>query len=262
MSDTLFPEMHNDELIARMENGPESVIAFIQSFEDAESRRKLYSLAQKTFGSVTCERRDLDALISVVRGGIHEGLRQFAAESDRDLADKFKNFSSVLSYNLAADLAECWPEDDLPREPRHFQAGLNAANDCLKWRVELRKGPYPFSIAWWARGIHEMSLGLFDEATDSFEKATDYGIQAAHPVGSSHDVDSDFNVLLNRGFGGLAARLGNHPVGEAKFAAACELFAAIARTGEGEAKRDAAFGLAQLECAAKRITAERLAQPV
>lgn len=257
MSDVPFPECHRDDLVERMRSGPEAVIEYIQGFEQPASRRQLYKLAQRTFGVPAFESRDLDALIAVVRAGIDEGLRQSAAETNSESADEFKNFANVLSYNLAADLAECWPEDTLPRKQRHFEAGLAAANDCLRWRRELRKGPYPFSIAWWARGMHEMSLGLFGDAAESFDKALDFGMQAAKTVGHEHDQETDFNVLLNRGYAGWARYLAGQPSGEDQYRRACERFTQIATSNTGEAKNDAEFGLAQLRCIGERITPDR-----
>jgi hypothetical protein len=257
MSDAPFPECHREDLIGAMRQGPEAVVEFVQGFKDPSSRRQLYKLAQRTFGTPSFEGRDLDALITVVRAGIDEGLRQSAAESQSETADDLKNFSNVLSYNLAADLAECWPEDTLPREPRHFETGLAAANDCLRWRRELRKGPYPFSIAWWARGVHELSLGLFGEAAESFDKALDFGMQAAKTVGQHNDQETDFNVVLNRGYGGWARKLAGQPGGEEQFRRACERFEQISATSSGEARSDAEFGLAQLRCITDRITPER-----
>jgi hypothetical protein len=257
MDEADFPECHKDEMVARMRRDPSCVVEFIHGFGDAESRRKLYKLAQRTFSVPTFEGRCLDALILVTRAGIEEGLRQSAAATSRDTADELKNFSNVLSYNLSADLAECWPEDSLPREKRHFEAGLAAANDCLRWRLELRKGPYPFSIAWWAHGMHSLSLGLFADAAESFDKAQDFGMQAAKTLGHRHDEETDFNVVLNRGYGGWARKLDGNASGQEQYARACERFTTIAATEEGEAKNDAEFGLSQLRCIAARIGPER-----
>lgn len=257
MSDVAFSDSNKDELIARMQRDPALVVEFIQSHSDLSERRQLYKLAQRTFGVSTFEGRDLDAVILVVRAGIDEGLRQSGAETGPEAAGDLKNFSNVLAFNLAADLAECWPEDTLLRATRHFEAGLAAAMDCLRWRVELLKGPYPFSIAWWARGMHEMSLGMFTASAESFDRALDFGIQAAKTVGHEHDVETDFNVVLNRGYGGWARKLGGSRLGDEQFTNACERFSRIAATGEGEAKADAAFGLAQLRCIEERISADR-----
>jgi hypothetical protein len=257
MSGEAFPECHREDLVENMRSGPQAVIEFIQGFADPTHRRQLYKLAQRTFGQPASENRNLDSLILVVRAGIDEGLRQSEAEPNRDAADDLKNYSNVLAYNLAADLAECWPEDTLPREQRHFEAGFAAANDCLRWRRELRKGPYPFSIAWWARGMHELSLGLFGEASESFDKALDFGMQAAKSVGQQNDQETDFNVVLNRGYGGWARKLAGQPGGGEQYQRACERFEQISATNTGEAKSDAQFGLAQLRCIGERITADR-----
>src|SRR5437763_698606 len=98
MTESISPDSHKAELASLFLRGPDAVVDFIQGFEDLDSRRQLYTLAQRTFGRA--EQRDLDALIVVVRAGIEEGMRQSRAAADRDLSDTCKNYSNVLSFNL------------------------------------------------------------------------------------------------------------------------------------------------------------------
>ena len=65
--------------------------------------------------------------------------------------------ASILSYNLSADLADCWPGDEKERTRAHFEAGLAAAKDCVRWREELQNPPGTLSMAWWAKGMHPRS---------------------------------------------------------------------------------------------------------
>src|SRR4051812_28202301 len=140
------PDEHVPELAARLASGgAAAVIAFIAGHADAAKRRQLFSVAQREFGRRENAARDLDALIAICRAGIDDGIRQAEAETSPVEAAKRKDFANVLSYNFAADLAECWDGDKVPRARRHFEAGLAAAKDCIRWRDELGKPAWPRS---------------------------------------------------------------------------------------------------------------------
>ena len=176
---TEFPETHWDGMRTAMETGgPTTVVEFIDGF-DGEERRKLYAFAQRAFYDRDWQGKNFDAYVEIVNAGIAEGLRQAEAADDPEEAAKLTDYSNVLSYNLSADLAECWPGDDAPRERRHFEAGLKAAEDCIRWREELGKGPFPFSIAYWAKGMHLLSLGDHAGALENFRKSFDYAESSA-----------------------------------------------------------------------------------
>jgi hypothetical protein len=134
--------------------------------------------------------------------------------------------ANKLTYNLAADLAEGWPGDERPRERRHLEAGLAAAERCLAWRRELKKGPRPFAIAHWVHGVHLLSLGRAQDAVAALQRS----VEAAHESGDPYLVN------INSGFLGIALQK-----------AAREAFAA----GDND---DAKYGLANLEAAAKMFS--------
>jgi hypothetical protein len=86
---------------------------------------------------------------------------------------KLKDTGNIFSYNLLADLADCWPDDDLPRERHHFEEGLRAAEDCIRWREELGKPNDRKAMAWWGKGAHLLSLDRANEAVDAFKTTCD-----------------------------------------------------------------------------------------
>lgn len=233
--------------------GVASVIAAIEEESDPKDRRGLFSLAMGVLGREEWPGRSLDATIAIARAGIEEGVRQAEAESDEAERVKRIDFANVLGFNLSADLADCWPADDRPREPRHLAAGLAAAEDCLRWRRELNKGPFPFSIAYWAHGMHSLSLGDLGTARDSFERS----LAAAREVAASQErateagADATFGVNLGVGYLGLARWRAGEPEGEAQLRSALEAFAAQKEAHPDE-ESDCVFGIAQLDTAMRR----------
>lgn len=246
-----FAEVHWDELQTAMESGgADAVIEFVNGFDD-EERRKLYSFAQQSwsFYGREWEGKNLDDYIVVAEAGITEGLRQAEAATDPEEANRLKDFVNVLSYNMSADLAECWPGDEVPREKRHFEAGLKAAEDCLRWREELGKGPLPFALAHWAKGMHQMSLGDNANAAKNFRKSFDYGTEYAKDEGISPDVspEGDLIVILDAGYIGLAEwGTGDKAAGKAHYDEAIATFQAQVENYPDK-KDGAEFGINQLE---------------
>ncbi len=244
-----FPQMHWEEMRSRMESdGPDAVVAFIQDFSDPEERLKLYSFAQQSFGYKEWKGKNFDDYISVVNAGIAEALKQSEEAEDAKTSAKHKDFANVLSYNLSADLAECWPGDTAVREKRHFEVGLAAAEDCIRWRQELSKGPFPFSIAHWAKGMHQMSLGDTAGALESFQKALDYSVEYAREQNVPETItpEGDFVVILNSGYLGIAQWLEGSKAGKARYEEACSAFQGQIDNYEDK-KDDAQFGLEQLQ---------------
>jgi hypothetical protein len=241
--------MHWDELRAAMEKeGVAGVVAFIAGFEDDEERRKLYSYSMQAFYGKEWDGKSLDGYIDVAKAGIAEGLKQAEAATDAETADKRKDYTNILAYNLSADLADCWPGDDVPREKRHYEAGLSAAEDCVKWREELSKGPFPFSIAYWAMGIHQLSLGDNEGSLGSFNKAFDYAVENAKGEGVNTDVsqEGDFGVILEAGYIGIAEMAGGIEGGKEHYDEAIAAFRAQVDNVPDKTD-DAQFGIDQLE---------------
>ncbi|UCH79280.1 MAG: hypothetical protein JSU81_04840 [Candidatus Coatesbacteria bacterium] len=243
-----FPETEWEEMRALMEKkGADAVIEFVAGFDD-EQRRQLYSLAQRGFAYRDWEGKNLDDLATVVQAGIAEGLRQARAETDAAKAAKLLDYANVLSYNLAADLAECWPGDTLPRDKRHFEAGLKAAADCLRWREELGKGPFPFSIAYWAHGMHLLSLGETHAALEDFRKSYKFAVEFAKAEGkdTSLSAEGEFGVLLAAGYVGLAEWVLGEDAEKAHYEEAISAFKEGAEKYPDK-KDDFQFGIDQLE---------------
>ncbi|HEY2923370.1 MAG TPA: hypothetical protein VGJ98_00220, partial [Candidatus Eisenbacteria bacterium] len=198
-----------------------------------------------------------DDVIRIARAGIAEGLREAElarARSDTEEARECIDFANRLSYNLAADLAECWPGDEASRERRHFEAGLRAAYDCVVWRQELGKPPDRKAMAHWAAGMHHLSLGNLVEALCGFEAA--FGL-ALHAAAATETADSrpeayvkpngDFGVILYYGYAGIARHLLGDATGTRQFEQAGAAFAETLRNPKDqEAAEDAEFGLDQL----------------
>ncbi len=244
-SASTFPEIHWDEIRRRIEEeGAESVVAFIEELENPGARLNLYAFAQQALGSRPWRGKNLDALMTVADSGIAAALAIAEASDNEKKAAAILDFGNVLSYNLSADLAECWPGDDLARETRHFERGLKAADACLEWRRKLGKGSYPFAVAYWARGMHLISLGRHDEAVAALAQAVEYAVQLAAEKGAPTEVepDGDFLVILNSGYWGLARALAGEAAGRALFEHACLAF----EESSGEHAEDAQFGLEQL----------------
>ncbi len=256
---------HRDKLRALLaEGGGDRVVAFIQGEADPDQRRKLYTLARQVLPDRNQKDRRFDDVIRIARAGEAEGLRQAElarARSDADAARECIDFANRLSYNLAADLAECWPEDNSPREHRHFEAGLRAAYDCIVWRQELGKPPDRRAMAHWAAGMHQLSLSNLVESLCEFEAAFGLAIQPV-AIGVRGDVspeafvkaNGDFGVILYYGYAGIARHLLGDASGTRQFEKACEAFAETIRApSDKEAAEDAEFGLGQLRWVEKKF---------
>ncbi len=234
--------------------GAAAVIRYIEAIEDLETRRTVYAMAQKGFGNREWAGRNFDALVEVVTAGIGEALQQALEAEEGETAWKLTDFANRLSYNLSADLAECWPGDEAPRERRHFEAGLRAAEDCVRWRRELGKPPDRRAMAYWAAGMHQMSLANLYEALGAFETAS--GLARLAVTGTGRDevkAGSDFGVLLYAGYLGIVRWMLGDPAGRAQYEAACAAFDESAAKFEGEEQEDAVFGVAQLRWVAEKF---------
>lgn len=241
-----FFQEHWPALLAAAEEGPDAVEAVVAAFDDPLERRILYFFSRPGLVFEDWKGKNLDTIIGVARHGIREFLAQAEAATDEETALRLTDLANVMSYNLAADLADCW-EDGLERGTPHFEAGLAAADDCVRWRDNLGKGAGPKSMAWWAKGMHELSLGLTDAAEASWRRSLEYAEEAA-------DADDEFGVVLGRGYVGLAEWVGGQAEGRARWQAACDTFR---EQMKDEAKKgDAQVGLDQLETAGKRYAAQ------
>lgn len=234
-----FFRSHQDGMKAAAESGgADGVKELIAGFSDPMERRVLFVFARRLLVHGEWQGKNLEAWVDVARAGIDECLRQSEAESTDELRDRRKDTANVISYNLAADLADCWPEGGA-RTTAHFEAGLAAANDCVRWREELAKPPGPRSMAWWAKGMHELSLGRASDAVTSFEKSRDYAVAAAE------GDETAFGVVLGDGYAALAQQAAGDAAGAARYERAIGVFRS--QLADEETKGDAQFGIDQLE---------------
>jgi len=251
-------QQHKDRLRAALEEGgADNVVALIQGTADPALRRKLYTLARQALPDRLANERRFDDVVRVARAGVAEALRQAVlarARSEVDEARDCVDLANRLSYNLAADLAECWPGDEARRERRHFEAGLRAAYDCVVWRQELGKPPDRRAMAHWAAGMHQLSLGNLVEALCAFEAAFGLALEGAADQ-DSEDVKPEayvkangaFGVILYYGYAGIARHKLGDESGARQFEQACAAFAETMKNPKDkEMAEDARFGLDQL----------------
>jgi hypothetical protein len=138
------------------------------SIEDIESIRAQISESDGSLDDVSV------ILQAVVDAALT--LADIAADDQREVITQYAN---VTSYNLAADLADCWPGDQSSRSPGNFEAGLYAANTCIRLREEMQKPPQAFAMAYFIKGVHEYSLGDRSAALASFCKQLDFEHKAS-----------------------------------------------------------------------------------
>lgn len=236
-----FDRAWPDLQVAARAGGAEAVLERIDAYDDDLQRRVLHLFARQGFVMSEWEGKDLALAAAVARGSVDRLIaeaRQAESESDTETARRRTELANVISYNLAADLADCWPGERPAISESMFEDGLRAAEDCIQWREELGKGPGASSMAWWAKGMHLLSLGRFDEARHGFSKS----LSLAREVAQS---DEDFSVVLGRGYVGLARWIAGDEAGRNEYREALVVFGS--QLAQAETKDDARFGMDQLE---------------
>jgi hypothetical protein len=258
MSDAHPLEGRWPELKSTMEkSGADEVVSLIKKEEDPGQCLSLFSFAQQAFGQREWEGKNFDAQIELVREAMREALSvadKVRLGGDDTKADRVLDFANVMSYNLSADLACCWPGDEVPRSKAHLEAGLLAAAECLFWREQLKKGPAPFAMAWWAKGIHELFLQKNQEALESLQMAVKTGREASLEAGRSGELgpDAGWFLLINDGALALAELQLNLDGAETHYQNVLDAFAQQKSQRPDEAG-DAQFGIDQLEVARLRL---------
>jgi hypothetical protein len=244
------------------QGGAQAGIAFISGFADALERRVLFVFARQGMngrddafeGGV--ENPSLDALIEVADAGIAELLAQAEAEPDLELRSKRFDSANVISYNIGADLADCWG-DSFNRTREHFLRGLQAGEDCIKWRTELQKPPAPFSMAYWLRGMHRLSMGDGEGGKADFGESLRYAEQdaAEDKLPSALSPEAGFSVILAHGYLAIAEIVCGDEGADEHYQAALDCFKQQQAGDDAEKAEDAAFGITQLEYVWKRYAA-------
>lgn len=201
-----FPAIHAEEMMTLVtDDGPEAVIEFIQGFEPAD-RIDLYNLARELYVFNQFEGQNLDDMVTVIDFALEEILSMAREEETTLIRMGLLDQANIMSFNLSADLAECWPGDTLRRYPRHFERGLSAALQCIEWRYYLEKDDYPFFLAFWAAGMHQLSLNRPEEALYNLVRSMNYAeqitVDAGRPLGLH--AGAGYELLLAHGYFGLA----------------------------------------------------------
>ena len=179
-------------------------VTFISGFEAFSERLILYTLARQALMMEAGLPAGLDAAIAVADAGISE-VEDFLEEvSDLTERQNLMRALHMLNFNLAADLADCWPDDSLPRERRHFERGLRAAEALLAPVFEGAVTPEVLANDLWVKGMHQLSLGRHEDALDSWGKAVARAGEAATRAGlPPAGPDSTLQVLLLSGYAAL-----------------------------------------------------------
>ena len=243
-----FFQEHWPAMQAAVESeGAAGVIKLISGFDDDLERRVLYMFSRQGLVMGDWTGKNFDDCIAVATAGIEELLRQAEAATDDETRNMRFDGANVISYNLSADLADCWPGDDTPRAARHFERGYDAALDCLKWRGLLNKGPGPFMMAWWAKGMHELSLGRYQDSVASFTHSLAFAKDDARDQELPILVNAEgtYTVIVGAGYLGLARLLAGDEAGQVQYDEAIAAF--TAQLEDAEKKDDAQFGIDQLE---------------
>lgn len=229
-----------------VDTGPQAIIDYIQGFDSDPLRRVLYIASKEALAPQEAAGKDLDALIAVSDAGVAEIRGQVkAAEADEERAQMLHG-AHIVSYNLAAELADCWPDDDMPRTEAHHRRGVRAADDCLQIS-EAGGRPGPIANDYWARGIHLLPLGDVEGTIQSWTKAREHAVSAAEANGkpASPGPDGTFLVNLTSGYLGLARWIAGEEEGRLAYELAIAAFRAQA--DDSDTKEDAVLGLGQLE---------------
>jgi hypothetical protein len=225
--------------------GGKEAVTFIEGFDGLE-KRVMYFFARMGLVMGDWKNKNFDDYITVVDSGISmfENEEKNALEEEKK---KWFNSAHIMNYNLTADLADCWPGDDMVRTKEHFTRGLKAAEDCIALQEKLGNEPGPLSMDWWAKGMHELSLGEIGKSIESWDESYKYAKKDAEKNEKSTAVSKDapFGIVLGHGYLGLARWINGDENGKIQYDEAIDTFKA---QKEDEAtKGDAEFGISQLE---------------
>lgn len=154
--------------------------------------------------------------------------------------------ANIICYNMSANLAGCW-NDGFHRSHEHFKKGLQYAERALKFRHQLKKGPIPFSMAYWAKGAHLFFLSDYEAAEENFNLSLKSAIEAAATANQSTEINKDapFYVLIAYGYIALAQIAAGRSEGNRTFDQVITSFEEMKGISE-DAKADAEIGLDQL----------------
>lgn len=227
-------------------DGPGAVVDGILSHESDAERAALFRYARQGLVFGEWEGKNLDAYVTVMNAAMAWLTTRAGAVPEGERND-YLAVLAELTFNYAADLADCWPGDDEPRRIEHFELGRDAAEQSVGLRDELDKPDQSKHLGWWAYGYHLLRLGSTDGAVDAMERSLEHARRAAREEGVSDQITSQapFAVLVGAGYLGLARIADGEPSGPDLYGEAIEAFRA--QTQDPSRADDARFGIEQLE---------------
>ncbi len=220
--------------------------SFINTYDDPFERNQLFRFAIQTLNFRDWYGKNLNLLIELGDMAISDGMKSSLSLSQEEDRNLFKDQVNILCYNMSANLADCW-NDKFNRGNIHFEKGLVYAEKALMLRAELRKGPMPFSMAFWAKGVHHFFLNQKQKAMESFELSLDHAEKFSREVGKTTDLnaEADFSLILAHGYIALVEFQMGKPTAYNHFENSIHAFNEMKLLSE-EAKQDAMVGLDQL----------------
>ncbi|MDF2628359.1 MAG: hypothetical protein K0R39_2190 [Symbiobacteriaceae bacterium] len=225
------------------DGGPDAVFAYIDTYPDEQDKMDLFAMAARKFYGQDWPGKSIDRYAKFADKVIHRYLSKAEAAPNQEAADKFTQFANVNSYNLSANLAECWPGETPGYESRHFQAGLAAARRCVALRTKLNKGDTALCHAYWMAGAHLLALRQYRAAEESFITAYHYA-HGTDPVACTDE--SSLDEIMMAGFIAVARWAAGDGGAGRLYDQACQAFAATVARDEAK-KEDATFYLDQLK---------------
>jgi hypothetical protein len=215
-----------------------AILEHIQAQEDPGERISLYRFTIRKLAFDAWSNKNLDVMTTIAD----------AAIADCEiLGGDYLQQANLICYNTSANLCDCWG-DDFPRERRHFEKGIEYAKKALWFRDHLAKGPGALSMATWALGKHQQSLGLAADARASFERCVELEREASKESGKPIAIvaQAPSGYLIARGY--LALMDGDRE-------ALAELRALLKsmEAAGGESREDAEIIAGQLQETAKHM---------
>ncbi|MGI9647763.1 MAG: hypothetical protein ACR2OI_04515 [Acidimicrobiia bacterium] len=242
-----FFQEHWPQLREALEQGgPTAMVAAIQDRPDDEERTALFRFARQGVIMDDWEGKNLDAYVSIADAAI-DWLSEQAEASEPAAREEFLGVLAELTFNVAADMADCWTGDDEPRRPDHFERAAEIAEQSVGLRDELDKPHSSKALGWWALGYHQLRLDHTDAAVDSMERSLEHARQQAREDGHPDQIglQTPFAVLIGAGYLGLARMADDEPSGPDLYAETMAAFRA--QLADSERADDAGFGIEQLE---------------
>lgn len=226
--------------------GPGAMVAAILAYPSDAERSALFRNARHGLVLDEWEGKNLDGYMEVVDAGC-AWLSERAEKVPVDERNDYLAVLAELTFNFAADIADCWPGDDEPRQRRHFQRGMEIAEQSVGLREELAKPDSSKHLGWWAFGYHQLRLGNTAAASDCMERSLEHARRAARQAGEHDAITSQapFPVLIGAGYLGLARIADGEPSGGDLYGEALASFRS--QLDDPSRTSDARFGIDQLE---------------